>query len=111
MKTTLENGVLQKRFGIKQEGSRTSLTLENIKCDGCGKTISKNLSDLGLKSIVVDPSSSTVEFDNPADSSKIDEAIGKLRGLGYPLVETAEGVKALALRAKSYLSCAIGRVS
>lgn len=97
--------------GIVNQGLRTQLIVENIKCDGCARTISKALQDIGFKNITVSPEQSAVELDSPSEPNKITDAIHKLRDLGYPLIETEEGLKAVALKAKSYLSCAIGKIS
>ena len=91
--------------------NRTRLVLDNIKCDGCGRTISKALMEIGLKNIVVDPETSSVEMDGPVGETQMDEVLKKLKALGYPLIDTEEGLKAVALRAKSYLSCALGKIS
>lgn len=96
--------------GIVNHGARTQLIVENIKCDGCGRTISKALQELGFRGISVDPQTSSVELDSPGDGLSIKSAVDKLRGLGYPLIETEEGLAAVALKAKSYLSCAIGKM-
>jgi copper chaperone len=96
--------------GIEKHGSRTRLIVENIKCGGCANTITKGLNELGLKDVIVDPQASFVEMDNPASTEILQKAIAKLRSLGYPLVDTEEGLKAVALKAKSYLSCALGKI-
>ena len=101
----------EKSIGVLSQGNRTKFIVENIKCDGCAKSISKALSGVGLKNITVTPEQSSVEVDNPNDPDAISEAIKKLRALGYPLIETEAGLKAVALKAKSYLSCAIGKIS
>lgn len=92
-------------------GERTQLTVENIKCGGCANTVTKALNGIGFENISVDPEQCTVEMDNPKDKNKINKAVEKLRGLGYPLIETEEGIKAAILKAKSYISCAIGKIS
>lgn len=97
--------------GIVVDGPRTKLIVENIKCDGCARTISKALTEIGYKNITVHPEESLVELDSPQKSNAIAEAINKLRELGYPLIETEDGLAAVALKAKSYLSCAIGKMS
>ncbi|MGE0763002.1 MAG: heavy-metal-associated domain-containing protein [Bdellovibrionales bacterium] len=97
--------------GIQRSGSRVKLILDNIKCGGCAKTITKALSDLGLTEVFVDPQSSSVEINSPENSLLLSDAITKLKGLGYPLIDTEEGLEAVALKAKSYLSCAIGKIS
>lgn len=99
------------KTGIAVHGDRTQLIVENIKCGGCAKTISKSLTELGFKNIAVDPEQSFVELDSPKDPDAIVDAIIKLKTLGYPLIETEEGLRAVALKAKSYLSCAIGKMS
>ena len=96
--------------GIAVNGHRTQLIVDNLKCGGCAKTIFNALSEIGYKSVSVNPELSTVEFDNPAETLGIHSAVDKLRSLGYPLVESEEGLKAAALRARSYLSCALGKL-
>jgi copper chaperone len=86
------------------------LVLDNIKCGGCGKTISKAMIDLGFKNVSVDPEQSFVEMDGPVEAAQLNVALHRLRELGYPLVDTEEGLKAIALKARSYLSCAIGKM-
>lgn len=102
---------MKEQSGIQVNGTRTQLLVDNIKCGGCGKTITKELNELGFSNVEVNPEASMVEFDNPIDQSNLNLALSKLKELGYPLVETEEGLKALALKAKSYLSCAIGKMS
>ena len=41
----------------------------------------------------------------------VGQVLVKLKELGYPLVDTEEGLKAVALKARSYLSCALGKLS
>ncbi len=101
---------MNQQTGIQVKGTRTQLLVDNIKCGGCGKTITNGLNELGLTNVEVNPEASTVEFDSPTES-KLNLALTKLKELGYPLVDTEEGFKALALKAKSYLSCAIGKMS
>lgn len=99
------------RHGVQKSATRTRLILENIKCDGCGKTISDAVTSLGINNSFVSPEGSYVEFDNPIDEKQIETALVKLKELGYPLVDTEEGLKAVALKARSYLSCALGKLS
>lgn len=100
-----------KNPGIIVRETRTQLIVDNIKCGGCAKTISQALSKLGYKNIVVIPEQSSVELDSPDDPATIATAVSRLRELGYPLIETEEGLAAVALKAKSYLSCALGKIS
>jgi copper chaperone len=97
-------------IGVEQTAKTTTLTVENIKCGGCANTITKKLEHLKLSHIEVSPENGTVVFQTPAHNEDIMLAITSLRELGYPLVESEEGLKKMALKAKSYLSCAIGKM-
>lgn len=93
---------------MKSVGTRTQLMVENLKCGGCANTITKALHEAGHSNVTVDIQQSCVEFDTPKD---ISTAIKTLRRLGYPLIDTEEGLKAAALKAKSYVSCALGKLN
>ncbi len=97
------------QIGIEMSGEKTRLYLENIKCDGCARTISGRLSEIGIKEPSVDYETGTVEMLIPTPE-KLSEALVVLHHLGYPIVDSEEGMKALALKAKSYISCAIGKM-
>jgi copper chaperone len=111
MTAAKDNIFIDLRHGVQQNTLRMRLILDNIKCGGCGKTITSAMTELGFKNVVVDPDASYAEFDKPADIQKIEPALNKLKELGYPLIDTAEGLAALALKARSYLSCAVGKMS
>ena len=92
-------------------GNQVQLTLENLKCGGCGKTIQKALSALDLVNIVVNPEFDHVSFDSPIEPSQVNAAIAALEALGYPLAHSAGGFKTLKLTAKRYVSYALGKLS
>jgi copper chaperone len=96
--------------GIEHLGSRTRMIVENIKCGGCANTITKAMNELDLKEVTIDTEKGSVEINNPNDQVKLAQAIEKLKDLGYPLVESEAGLKAIALKAKSYVSCAFGKI-
>lgn len=98
-------------IGIEKMGNKTRLYVENIECGGCGNTITKSLTALGFEQVIVDPDNNTVDFISPNTESDITKALDKLKSLGYPLVNTEEGLNALLSKAKSFASCAIGKVS
>lgn len=98
-------------IGVEKVEKNLKLTVENIKCGGCANTITKSLSDLTLDEIQVDPEKNLISFRDPLDEGKVLLALNKLRSLGYPLVDSEEGLTALALKAKSLTSCAIGKMS
>lgn len=85
------------------------IEVENIKCGGCASTIKKRLlEDVRIKTVDVDVATGTVAI----DASENDLANWKalLLKLGYPERGTAEGMAAAKAMAKSFVSCAIGRL-
>ena len=98
-------------IGVERIDGIIKLTVENIKCGGCANTITKSLTEIDFKNIQVDHENNLISFSDVSDDGKVLSALNKLRGLGYPLVDSEEGLTALALKAKSFTSCAIGKVS
>ncbi len=85
------------------------IAVENIKCGGCASTIKNKLTELeGIKSVVVNIEAGEVEID--ADEQQRSSVADRLLKLGYPEKGSAEGIKAAAAKAKSFVSCAIGRI-
>lgn len=84
--------------------------VENIKCGGCEKSIVKGLSAIdGLSNIVIDRDLQMVSV--TADESQRDAIAAKLKSMGYPEYGSVGGLDAGLANAKSFVSCAIGRVS
>ena len=84
--------------------------VENIKCGGCEKSIVKGLSAIdGLSNIVIDRDLQIVSV--TADESQRDAIAAKLKSMGYPEYGSVSGLDAGLANAKSFVSCAIGRVS
>lgn len=90
------------------------LEIENIKCGGCAKTVEKSLESIdGLNSISVDVVEGSVSFDveDVLDEKSLEQlrnsAIKKLANAGYPIKGTGNSWQ----KAKSYVSCAKGRMS
>jgi copper chaperone CopZ len=86
----------------------TTLAIQNLKCGGCANTIITRLSSIdGLDNVKVDNEADTVSFDYTGEAS-LNESIELLSKLGYPV----EGEKnPLSKKAKSYVSCAVGRIN
>ncbi len=87
---------------------KTSIIVQNLKCGGCANTISTKLSEIEtISNILVDVEESKVTFDcpNPEDAIEVKQ---KLRSLGYPSIEDENG---LVSKAKSFVSCATGKMS
>ncbi len=86
------------------------ITVENIKCGGCANSISSKLASLeGVQSVDVDVENGVVRTE--AIESMRDALTASLLKMGYPESGTAEGIAAAKAKAKSFVSCAVGRVS
>jgi len=84
--------------------------VENIKCGGCAGSIVKGLQELeGVDSVTVDVEQGRVTME--ADDSLRAAACDRLLQLGYPEQGSAAGLKAAKAKAKSFVSCAVGRFS
>lgn len=87
---------------------KTTLYIQNLKCGGCANTITKNIASLdAITDVSVNVEESYVSFDYPTEE-KLIEVKEKLKVLGYP--EDGEA-NSLGSKAKSYVSCAIGKMS
>jgi len=79
--------------------------VENIKCGGCMNSIKTALLKLeGVTAVIIDKEIDTVSVTGAANRDVI---INKLNELGYP----EKGNNTLIRKAKSYVNCAIGRMS
>ena len=86
------------------------IQVENIKCGGCANTIKNRIAELdGVSAVDVDIAGGIVSVEGSDDTRATVSA--KLLKLGYPESGTAEGIKAAAAKAKSFVSCAVGRMS
>lgn len=80
------------------------IEVENLKCGGCASGIRKALSGLpGVRSVGVDLEKDEVHIEGEAPRNTVLE---KLKQLGYP----PKGENTLGLKAKSFVSCVIGRL-
>lgn len=87
---------------------KTTVEIQNLKCHGCASTITNKLSKLeNITEVSVDVENNLVSFEYNSDES-LETAKKELYKLGYPLV--GEDNK-LPTKAKSYVSCAIGRMN
>ena len=86
------------------------ISVENIKCGGCANTITTKLNALeDVNDCTVDIENGVVSIDG--DESHRSAIAELLLKLGYPESGTAEGLKAAKAKAKSFVSCAVGRMS
>ena len=87
---------------------KTLLVLQNVKCNGCASTITSKLTELGFVSVVVvDAELGTVEVTYDIEAN-LPEILETLRKLGYPQMGDTNP---LSTKAKSYVSCAIGKMN
>ena len=85
------------------------IVVENIKCGGCANSISKKLHEsFGSKNINVDVETGVVSID--IDESRKPEVAEVLLNLGYPESDSIHGFDSAKAKAKSFVSCAIGRM-
>lgn len=86
------------------------IEIDNLKCGGCANSIVKGLTQLpGVSHVEVDHDHNLVKFEAPEDMRA--QVAEKLRSMGYPEKGTVEGISAGLANAKSFVSCAIGRLS
>ena len=91
--------------------TNTTVHIDNLKCGGCGKSIKNGLKHIDGVSDV------TIDFDNSAISIEHTEGVQRekltatLLSLGYPETGTVSGLSAVTTNMKSFVSCAIGRMS
>ena len=90
-----------------------SFEVLNVRCSGCANTITKALESEGFSGVEVDlscePRKVTVELPNEASLAHFRAT---LRKLGYPLFDEKIGIfDSASLKAKSVVSCAVGKFS
>lgn len=86
----------------------TILEIQNLKCGGCANTISTKLAKLdAITDININNANNTVSFNytSKEDLLAVKDTLAKL---GYPVIGDKN---ALTSKAKSFVSCAIGRLN
>jgi copper chaperone len=85
----------------------TKIYIENLKCGGCAATIKKGILAVeGVSEININVDESLVEV--TTDQDVITDVKDKLSKMGYPEVGNANTI---LHKAKSYVSCATGKMS
>ena len=86
----------------------TIIKIQNLKCGGCANTIMKKISTIeNVTNVNVSVEESTVAFDS-LSQNEITIVRHKMAVLGYP----ADGENnSVISKAKSYLSCAAGKMA
>ena len=86
---------------------KANIKIQNLKCSGCEATITDNLSKIDSVKNVQFSDDDRVIFDYENEFS-LDQVKMTLKKLGYP--EQGED-NSLISKAKSYVSCAVGKMS
>jgi len=87
---------------------KTTLIIQNLKCGGCANTVTTRLSELeNISNIEVSNEENSVAF-SYKNENDLEQAIGLLSKLGYPVVGEEN---TLGKKAKSFVSCAVGRLN
>jgi copper chaperone len=86
------------------------IIVENIKCGGCANTITTKLKALdGVNNVAIDIEAGKVTIDG--DDAERDTYAAALAKMGYPELGSVAGLESAGAKAKSFVSCAIGRMN
>ena len=87
---------------------KKSLIIQNLKCGGCANTIIKNIAKIeGVSQVSINQEESSISF--LSTNMNIDKTVKiKLKTLGYPVIDEENSI---VNKAKSFISCAKGRVA
>ncbi len=84
--------------------------VENLKCSGCAQTIENVLrADARVTQVAVDLARHVVAVQATADVTP--DVAATLARLGYPSKGSVAGLRSAAAVAKSFVSCAMGRLA
>ncbi len=85
-----------------------TIKIENLKCNGCASTIKNGLNKFHeVKSTEINIEDSLISICFDGDESNVGKYKSKLTKMGYPV----RGNNSTISVAKSFVSCAIGRIS
>jgi len=87
---------------------KTKIYIQNLKCGGCANTILKNMASIeGINNVEVELSENALSF-GYENETNLNEVKHKLITLGYPEIGETNNLSA---KAKSFVSCAVGKLS
>lgn len=90
---------------------KKTFQVENVKCNGCANTLKKSLLE-NYGEVEVDLNKFPREITLDIEDDKIDVLANQLKKLGYPLSDdTLTTIESIETKAKSFISCAIGKMS
>lgn len=89
------------------------IEVENIKCGGCANSIRQQLGTLaGVTAVEVDVVQGKVIVSFSEDNEALrEEVLAQLLKMGYPQAGSVRGLSAAGAKAKSFVSCAVGKLS
>jgi copper chaperone CopZ len=86
------------------------ITVENIKCGGCAGTISKKLNQaFNTNNVDINIEKGIITLADINETQK-DDVAKVLLNLGYPETDSVQGFNSAKAKAKSFVSCAIGKM-
>ncbi|MDH3342163.1 MAG: heavy-metal-associated domain-containing protein [Gammaproteobacteria bacterium] len=84
------------------------ISVENIKCGGCAGTIIKKINAIdGVENTDVDIEAGIVKISG--NDGLREQLASNLLKMGYPETGSTEGIAAAKAKAKSFVSCAVGK--
>lgn len=87
------------------------ISVENIKCGGCANSITAGLmEDPHVMQVQVDVVNGSVWLEIE-DAGSRDAIVQRLTKMGYPETGSVEGLDSMKAKAKSFVSCAVGKLS
>ncbi len=87
-----------------------TIAVDNLKCGGCANTITKAVRAVaGVKAVNVDIDRGEIRVE--AELSVRPAVAKRLLELGYPEIGAVSGLGSAKAKAKSFVSCAVGRLS
>ena len=87
---------------------KTSIIVQNLKCNGCAHAITTKLLELDfISDLHIDVDHSKVSFNYTSDIDAI-KVKDELKKMGYPSIDISNS---LASKAMSFVSCATGKIS
>uniref|UniRef100_UPI004049B18B heavy-metal-associated domain-containing protein n=1 Tax=Flavobacterium sp. TaxID=239 RepID=UPI004049B18B len=87
---------------------RTTIKIQNLKCNGCASTIKNQLNEIAdVRDVAVEVEENEISVDY-SKTETLDLIKTKLEKIGYPEMGNANSV---ITKAKSYVSCAIGKMN
>ncbi len=85
---------------------KLEIEVENIKCGGCLNSINKSIQEINSDYQVSVKGNDCLIIESNHDINK-EAIVNKLHQLGYPV----KGENNVLLQAKSYVSCAVGKIT